>query len=1030
MEIEVANGAWRHGALLSVRVGEQRRQANLEYDTRLRFPQAITEQDSHMEVDVYAKVGTTRVPLAPNREIYDLDIDSEGFSSLALRVKPQTAGTPRSLGMDGLRLRSAPQTGSGSQAMVATPRRKLENAISTDEYIEQHDLQGFATVVVPEKQGIPRPDSGGSSRHSGVSRNSANTETPSTTTEERIRRVRQNAAEYIERYDLRAVLQEMFQRVIRERPENPFEFMQGFLRASPSDGPPSIPDIATTTSQVEADAAEEAKRQEIELRYQRYENQIQYQQMQIDDLLKQLQEEKGAQNSVHDATTSGEKAASQAAAQAEISLHREALAKERANMERERLAVNQQMTRHQESLNKEREAINRDRAANEASEAASLALKREVEFHKETLERERAFMMQERVAHEQERNTLQQTLDAQRAHNEALLQRLKDSESHAHVPSSASSLQERALLQQERVSLVQQLDGQRLHNDVLQRRIKDLEQQVEAAARLPLVPEKTSSQRDGASADLQHQLDTQRFQNDMMQKRIKDLERQAEEAVALATRSASTTAAAAARTGGAAPSMKSPTAQADKMPLSPTAAPGVAPAAAEKKEMDLRYEQQLTKQNELIEMMQKRIQALESGANNRGPEDGPTSANRAFVVSPPGDEAAGFRPQIKGRAVAPPPPSVPEKPEPPSSEKSTPVPDKSSAPQKCASPPAQENVPVPNLEKEPPNRMPPNARSGPQPDTATKMADRPTGATMNTMNTMNPMNTMTASTFAPQFNGQRTGLPPSINGSEVNTHMLSQLLASTYAPPVAPSTYYEQREDLDEAPPPGIATSNPELLVDVVDCQDKTTNGTFAWVGECNRRPLYRLLGAEPRYLYYAEVDPTWAGWWIADKMGAEDYLEWFSRPQEAKLPIYCKKGELGSRVIETKLSREVVSKISLISSQNEKVAIRTKLTEAFGPYFLKMEGTQRGLMSRTSPVVAVAHAMEAQQRAIQLLHSQLAAESQRRTAAEDHAQTMEEAFETLQLRLQAQFPGATSQSPKAHKMASKSRLESSGMLM
>lgn len=59
------------------------------------------------------------------------------------------------------------------------------------------------------------------------------------------------------------------------------------------------------------------------------------------------------------------------------------------------------------------------------------------------------------------------------------------------------------------------------------------------------------------------------------------------------------------------------------------------------------------------------------------------------------------------------------------------------------------------------------------------------------------------------------------------------------------------------------------------------------------------------------------------------------------------------------------------------------------------------------SPVAGVAHALEAQQQAIQLLHSQLSSETQRREAAETHAQTMEEAFETLQLRLQAQLPGS-----------------------
>jgi hypothetical protein len=252
-------------------------------------------------------------------------------------------------------------------------------------------------------------------------------------------------------------------------------------------------------------------------------------------------------------------------------------------------------------------------------------------------------------------------------------------------------------------------------------------------------------------------------------------------------------------------------------------------------------------------------------------------------------------------------------------------------------------------------------------------------------------------------------------GTEVNTHMLSQLLASTYAPPVPPATYFETREDNEEdikvleANP----QSNPEFAVDIVDCVDKTTNGSYAWVGTCNNRPLYRKLGSEPRYLYYAEVDPAWAGWWVADKMGAEEYNEWFREPADATLPVYCRKGELGSRVVETKLTREVVKMITKVGNQAEKVTIRSKLTEAFGAAFTKIDGSQRGLMSKTSPVVGIAHALEAQQRAIQLLHSQVSTEIQRREAAEAHAQTMEEAFETLQLRIQAQLPGAPPISPR-----------------
>merc|ERR1719428_2596261 len=87
-------------------------------------------------------------------------------------------------------------------------------------------------------------------------------------------------------------------------------------------------------------------------------------------------------------------------------------------------------------------------------------------------------------------------------------------------------------------------------------------------------------------------------------------------------------------------------------------------------------------------------------------------------------------------------------------------------------------------------------------------------------------------------------------------------------------------------------------------------------------------------------------------------------------------------------------------------------MVEGFGSTFTRLDGSQRGLMSKTSPVVGIAHTLEAQQRAMQLLHSQLAAETQRREAAESHALTMEEAFQTLQLRLQMGLLGGVVEAP------------------
>merc|ERR1719424_2778072 len=135
--------------------------------------------------------------------------------------------------------------------------------------------------------------------------------------EDRLQQVRQNATGYIDRFDLRHVIQEMFQSVIKESPSNPFEFMQAFLRDGPgksfrpevtalpstqsgapaatspgnsggggddSAGTPVLPNAA---SQVEADAEEELKRGQ---QMQQYEGQVSEQQGTITLLRQQLED--------------------------------------------------------------------------------------------------------------------------------------------------------------------------------------------------------------------------------------------------------------------------------------------------------------------------------------------------------------------------------------------------------------------------------------------------------------------------------------------------------------------------------------------------------------------------------------------------------------------------------------------------------------------------------------------------------------------------------------------------------------------
>lgn len=91
-----------------------------------------------------------------------------------------------------------------------------------------------------------------------------------------------------------------------------------------------------------------------------------------------------------------------------------------------------------------------------------------------------------------------------------------------------------------------------------------------------------------------------------------------------------------------------------------------------------------------------------------------------------------------------------------------------------------------------------------------------------------------------------------------------------------------------------------------------------------------------------------------------------------------------------------------------ERAALRTKFVETFGKLLLDCEFSSRYTPpSRSPPVLQIARLLEAQQHAISLLRNELSGEVLRRQVAEKHASTIEEAFETLHLRVQAQFPGS-----------------------
>lgn len=209
--------------------------------------------------------------------------------------------------------------------------------------------------------------------------------------------------------------------------------------------------------------------------------------------------------------------------------------------------------------------------------------------------------------------------------------------------------------------------------------------------------------------------------------------------------------------------------------------------------------------------------------------------------------------------------------------------------------------------------------------------------------------------------------------------------------------------DVDDLGPP---PKDPKYLVDLVDCQDQGSNGTFAWVGEYHDRPLYRLLGPEPRYLYFWDdpKDEKWCGWWIAEQTGANDYIEWFKDKSKTDLPINCGSGEAGGKVQEAFLTLQTVEMISMVSNKYEEMTIRAKLQEGFGKGFVSLEKAFR-TRSLNSATAAVAKAFESQQRALEILQEKLQEEQALREAAEKRAREMEEAFRQLQAKVSAFIP-------------------------
>jgi hypothetical protein len=925
MQVAVANGAWRHGSIISVRLGDIRRQAPLDVNTTFTFPRLEASSSSTMQVDIFSHVATTVVELTDGRtDVVDLDVSSEGFSNLALRVLPESDEATGAAAIDII---------NGTDGSASSgPRQRLEAAIARDRDIEQTD---FAVAVIANADGastvasfsspVPPPEAPPSNRRpaSRVGAGRSGSGSPTGGGEdhlsgERMAQVRQAANDYIERHGLRQVLHDLFQKTVRDRPDRPFELMRTIL-CEADGGNSASPGGALLTASVEAGAQES-------LRVEREEalgHEVQSQRLQIQTLQKRnvLLEEQAAK--------------------------RTAAVESDAAEEEKRLAQEQELEQVIASCTEEikslKEQVNSDAQEKLQRMEREQELQALVASQKQRLEALDAVPSPKPL----DQSTAQETV-----REKALQKEIEELKSQMEnvvkmSPGCVASVEADAQVEQDR-ELRDEVESLRLRISV--------NSPLENAERMKVEQE------------LKDQINAANLQMQALKKEKAELLSSSKQtAEAAAGASAQEQAARIERERALSGKIASQSLELESLKTQNAALQGVnkqaletAAAANESRRID---SARLQSQQTVADALQLRIRDLESAT--------PTP------VPSPEFSRSGSPPRPESRAVV-------------------------AATQELA----QANDFRFNQELQAKQSLIDSLQARLL-NMEKEAMWRPGTASTGLPGTGPPGS---VNTVPSAMQGLGNTMPPEGMGfsgvtSEMNTQMLTQLMASSYAAPVPPTNFFEPREDSTEDTDAKPAC-NPELLIEIVDCKDKTANGTYANVGVCNKRPLYRLVGQEPRYLYFACVDPTWQGWWISDKMGAEDYVEWFSQPSEAKLPIYCKRGELGSRVVEANLTRELVQQISLIGSQSEKATIRKKLMEAFGATFSKLDGTQRGLMAKTSPVVGVAHALESQQRAIQLLHSQLSLETKHRQAAEAHALTMEEAFETLHLRIQAQIPG------------------------
>jgi hypothetical protein len=194
MELEIVDSSGvPQESILSITSGGTRRQVKLVSGARARFPDsALTstgklKDDTTLKVDIHARVGSEKVVVEKDKDMYELVFDGEM----------------------GLKLKMTPVV-----EEQGSTRKKIADAQAADAYIGQHDLIKMAEENDrSDNSGLPEEISTAGLSQEELEKHNLTI----------------FAKDYIERHKLRQFLQGMFQNIIREKPEDPYGFMQDAL---------------------------------------------------------------------------------------------------------------------------------------------------------------------------------------------------------------------------------------------------------------------------------------------------------------------------------------------------------------------------------------------------------------------------------------------------------------------------------------------------------------------------------------------------------------------------------------------------------------------------------------------------------------------------------------------------------------------------------------------------------------------------------------------------------------------------------